>query len=162
MKRILRFGLMSTLLLGTFGCTAESSEKAAADASGDAAAGDARVNSTKPTATRALIPPKAKLVIPSGTLFKVSLIDSLGTDTSLTGDRFLANLSESVVIEGTTVLQRGTQLQGRVVAVEGSGRVKGLAGIQLALTDILQGGRMIAITTETFAATAEPSKTRDG
>ena len=32
MKNLLRFGLMSTLLLATFGCAAESSEKAAADA----------------------------------------------------------------------------------------------------------------------------------
>jgi len=66
------------------------------------------------------------------------------------------------VIDGTTVLQKGTKVRGRVVGVEDSGRVKGLASIQLELTDIMQGDRMIAITTDTFGATADSSKTRDG
>lgn len=131
----------------------------AADAVVDAAAADARVNLA---VTNAYSPAKARLVIPSGTIFQVSLIDPLGTDTNSPGDRFLASLAESVVIDGTTVLQKGTQLRGRVVAVEGSGRVKGLASIRLALTDIVQGDKMVAIKTNTFAATAKATKTRDG
>jgi hypothetical protein len=71
-------------------------------------------------------------------------------------------MAESVVIDGTTVLQKGTKVRGRVVVVEDSGRVTGLASIQLVLTDIMQGDRMIAITTDTFGATADSSKTRDG
>jgi hypothetical protein len=39
--------------------------------------------------------------------------------------------------------------------------VKGVASIRLALTDIMQGSRTVAITTDTFAATAESSTTRD-
>jgi hypothetical protein len=39
--------------------------------------------------------------------------------------------------------------------------VKGVASIRLALTDIIQGSRTVAITTDTFAATAESSTTRD-
>ena len=153
MKNLLQFGLMSTLLLGTFGCAAENSEKAAADA---------RVNSAQEPATRANLPAKARLVIPSGTLLKVSLSDALSTDGNSPGDHFMASLAESVVVDGTTVLQKGTQLRGRVVAVEGSGRVKGRASIQLALTDIMQGDSIVAITTNRFSATAAASKTRDG
>ncbi len=74
----------------------------------------------------------------------------------------MASLTESVVVAGTTVLPKGTQLRGRVVAAEGSGRVKGRASIQLALTDIMQGDKTIAITTARFSATAAASKTRDG
>src|SRR6266581_1444854 len=36
-----------------------------------------------------------------------------------------------------------------------------MASIRLALTDIMQGTKTIAITTDTFAATAESSTTRD-
>lgn len=192
MKNLLQFGLMSTLLLATFGCTAESSEKAAADARVDAAdatarvnaadahvraadarvkaadAGveaanaDARVNSTQTPATRADLASKARLVIPSGTLLKVSLSDALSSDGNSSGDHFMASLAESVVVDGTTILQKGTPLRGRVVAVESSGRVKGLASIELALTDIMQGDRVVAITTNRFSATAAASKTRDG
>ena len=39
--------------------------------------------------------------------------------------------------------------------------MKGLASIRLALTDIMQGNKMIPITTDTFTATAESSTTRD-
>jgi hypothetical protein len=195
MKNTLQFCVMSALLLGMFGCAAESSEKAAADARSQAAdarvdaadasarvnaadahvrAADARVKAADAVVdaaaadarvlgvTNIYSPAKARPVIPSGTILKVSLIDPLGTDTSSPGDRFLASLAESVVINGTTVLPQGTQLRGRVVAVEDSGRVKGLASIRLALTDIMQGDRMVAIKSDTFAATAETSKRRDG
>jgi uncharacterized OsmC-like protein len=199
MRKLLQVGLMSTLLLGTFGCAANSSEKAAADArvqaadarvdaadatarvnaadahvraadarvkaadaGVEAAEADARVNSTQTPATSAYPPAKARLVIPSGTLLKVSLIDALSSDGNSPGDHFMASLAESVVVDGTTVLEKSTQLRGRVVAVEGSGRVKGLASIQLALTDIMQGDRIVAITTNRFVATAAASKTRDG
>jgi hypothetical protein len=200
MKNILRFISISTLLLGTFGCAAESSEEAAADArlqaadarvdaadanarvkaadahvraadarvkaadaGVEAAEADARLKTTTTPAAKATVGlTKAKLLIPSGTQLRVSLIDPLSTDTNSAGDRFLASMVESVVIDGTTVLQKGTKVRGRVVGVEDSGRVKGLASIQLVLTDIMQGDRMIAITTDTFGATADSSKTRDG
>jgi hypothetical protein len=40
--------------------------------------------------------------------------------------------------------------------------VNGLASIHLALTDIMQGDRIVPITTNTLGATADSSKTRDG
>src|SRR6185436_16913847 len=55
----------------------------------------------------------AKTVIPSGTMLKVFLIDAIDSDTSSPGDRFLASLAESVVINGTTLLSRGTKIRGR-------------------------------------------------
>jgi hypothetical protein len=197
MKNLVRFVLISTLLAGVFGCTAQSSDKAAADARVDAAdarvdaadanarvtaadahvkAADARVNAadagveaskadarvkttTTPAAKKAAV--KAKLTIPSGTVLKVSLIDGLSSDGNAAGDRFLASLAEAVVVEGSTLLPKGMKVRGRVIEVEDSGRINGLASIRLALTDIMQGDRTIAITTDTFAATAESSTKRD-
>jgi hypothetical protein len=123
-------------------------------------AADARVKTTTTPAVKAATV-KGRLTIPSGTVLKVLLIDGLGTDTNSTGDHFLASLAEPVVVDGSTILQKGTEVRGRVVAVEDSGRVKGLASIRLALTDIIQGNRSVAVTTDTFSATAESSKTRD-
>jgi hypothetical protein len=197
MKNLVQFVLISTLFVGLLGCTAQSSQEAAADARVNAAdarvdaadadarvkaadahvkAADARVKAAdagvlaseadarvKANSAKAAVAKtaKAKLVIPSGTLLKVSLIDALNTDTNSAGDRFLASLAESVVIDGTTVLQKGTKVRGYVIEVEDSGRVKGRASIRLALTDIMQGNKMVAITTDTFAATADSSQTRD-
>jgi hypothetical protein len=153
MKTLIRFGLLSTLLLGSLGCGAESSEKAAESA--PVRAGGLRV---KP-ADSPYAPARARLVIPSGTLLKVSLTGTLDTGTSSAGERFWASLSEPVVIDGKMVLQEGSLLRGRVVAVEAADRVKGVASIQLALISIVQGDRMVAITTAAFTTTADPSKT---
>jgi hypothetical protein len=190
MKTLARLVSISILLTGAFGCSAESSEKiaadartqaadarvnaadanarvaaadahvTAADANVDAAAADARVKEASKN-TGVFNARQARLVIASGTRLKVSLIDALSSDTSSAGDRFLVSLAESVAVDGTTVLERGTMIRGRVIGVQGSGRVKGRASIRLALTDIMQGSTSVPITTETFSATAESSTTRD-
>jgi hypothetical protein len=197
MKTLIRFVLISTLLVGVFGCSAASSEEVAADArvkaadahvnaadanarvaaadahvkaadarvdaanaGVEASKADARVNTTTtPAAKAAAI--KEKLTIPSGTVLTVLLIDGLGTDTNSAGDRFMASLAEPIVVDGSTLLPKGTKVRGHVIGVEASGRVKGLASIRLALTDIMQGNRMVPVTTNTFTATAESSTTRD-
>jgi hypothetical protein len=140
--------LASTLLLAAVGCTASSS--ADADIRDKATAAP----SPKPRAV-------ARTTIPSGTVLRLSLIDALDTDRSLAGDRFEGSLSESLVVDGATLLPKGTLLRGRVVDVAGAGKVKGLASIHLTLTEIVKGNKSIAITTDTFAAQAEPTKKRD-
>ncbi len=197
MKNLIRFVLISTLLVGVFGCSAASSEEVAADArvkaadarvhaadanarvqaadahvkaadarveatnaEVEASKADARVNTTTTPAAKAAAV-KKRLMIPSGTVLTVLLIDGLSTDTNSAGDRFLASLAEAVVVDGNTLLPIGTKVRGRVIGVEDSGRVKGLASIRLALTDIIQGNRMVAIGTDTFTATAGSSTTRD-
>jgi hypothetical protein len=158
MKTLVKLVLISTLVAGAFGCTSESSEKAAADTRVDTSKPDTRLKTTTPrTAPVASVKP----VIPSGTVLNVLLIDGLATDKNSAGDRFIASLAEPVVVDGRTLLPQGTKIQGRVVGVEGSGRVKGRASIRLALTDIMQGSNAVSITTETFAATAESTTTRD-
>jgi hypothetical protein len=46
-------------------------------------------------------------VIPSGTLLNVNLVVSVDSDKTSAGDLFWANLSEAVMSDGTTVLQKG-------------------------------------------------------
>lgn len=181
---------MSTLSFGVFSCSANSAAETvedaratAADARADAAAADARVKAAdahvraaeaavdaadahvlaakESAVSRSDRATGTRLVIPSGTLLKVSLLDALDTDTSATGDYFMANLSEAVLNDGVTVLEKGSKVRGRVVEVDDAGRVKGRAGIRLVLTDIVQGSRMIPITTDTFSATADSTQKRD-
>jgi len=190
MKTLVKFVLLSTVSLGVFGCSADSTAKdaeearatavdaranaadadarvtaadahvRAADAAVDAADADARVVAGK-TSNSSDTPVNRRVVIPSGTLLKVALIDAVDSNTSSAGDLFLANLSESVLSDGVTLLQKGTQVRGRVVDAEGSGRVKGRASISLKLTEIIQGDRTIAITTDTYSAAAESQQSRD-
>jgi hypothetical protein len=192
MKNLFKFVLISALSAGVLGCSANSTEKDAADARAtaadartkaadadarvvaadahvraadaavDAADADARVaEATGQPAKSSGTAADARFVIPSGTVLKVTLLDTLDSDTSAAGDHFLANLSEAIVSDGATRLEKGTKVRGRVVSVEGAGRVKGRASISLELTDIVQGNRMIPITTGTHSATADSTQKRD-
>ena len=187
MKNPFKFVLISTLLVGGFGCSASAerdyadARDNAADARVDAAnarvaaadayikaadayitAADARLKAAaSPSAKAAVRDGSTKVVIPLGTVLKVSLIDALNSDTSAAGERFQASLAEPVVVNGATLLHKGTKVQGRIIGVEDSGRVKGRPSIRLALSDIAQGDRMVPITTEIVTATAESSTTRD-
>ena len=75
--------------------------------------------------------PERRVVIPSGTRFRVSLIDAVSSDKSRPGDSFMASLAEPIAVDGKTVLEKGTIIHGRVVDAKESGRVKGRATIEL-------------------------------
>jgi hypothetical protein len=145
-----RLCLGSVLLAGAVGCSEPSAVKADADS--------ALVAKTAP---RAPAPVVVAQVIPSGTVLRLSLTDTLDSRDSSAGDRFAGSLAEAVVIDGLTLLPKGTLLHGRVIDAQGSGKVKGRASIRLELTDIVQGARTVNITTEAFAAEADSQQKRD-
>jgi hypothetical protein len=177
-----KLGVTTILLAAAFGCTATTPDQAAenarveaADARADvvdaqarvtaadalvkAAEADARIDAltVRPGETRS----NAR-VIPLGTLLKVSLIDPIDSDTSVAGDHFLASLAEAIVIDGATLLPKGTRVRGRVLNAEGAGKVRGRAAIHLELSDILlPSNRMIPIKTRAFKETADSTQNRD-
>jgi hypothetical protein len=106
--------------------------------------------------------PAPKVTIPAGTRLRVTLIDGVSSNQSSSGDTFMASLAEPVLVNGKTVLAKGTTVLGRVVDVNESGRVKGRASIQLKLTEIVRDNASdVAISTKTFTAVAEATKKRD-
>ena len=106
-------------------------------------------------------PAIAKIVIPEGTRLRIALIDGLSTTRSSPGDQFMASIVEPVVVDGKTVLEKGTKVRGRVTDVSESGRVKGRASIRLVLTDIVRDGKDFPISTKPFIAVAQNTKKRD-
>lgn len=106
--------------------------------------------------------PEPKVTIPAGTRIHVALINGVSSDQSSSGDEFMASLTEPVMVNGKTVLAKGTKVRGRVVDVNESGRVKGRASLQLKLTEIVRdNARDVAISTKTFTAVAQSTKKRD-
>ena len=155
MKTLVGLCLASTLLAAAVGCSGSSS------ADSTEKRDDATTTPAPKARPVAPVAPLAKVMIPSGTILRLSLIDALDSDKSQAGDRFAGNLSENLVVNGATLLPRGTLLHGRVIDAVGSGKVKGLASIRLELTEIVQNKKTVAITTDTFVAQAEPTKARD-
>ena len=98
-----------------------------------------------------------------GTKLRVALLDDVSSDKSRSGDQFFASLTEPVVVEGQTVLAKGTKVRGYVVEAQESGRLHRLASLELKLTEIVRDdGISIGISTRTYTAVAEAAKTHDG
>jgi hypothetical protein len=100
-------------------------------------------------------------VIPTGTELNVILTDPLNSGKNQPGDEFSANLAAPVYVNGATILERGANIQGKVIAAEGSGRVSGKATMTIALTGVMHHGKMVPIVTKDVFAEAESSTKRD-
>jgi len=148
MKNIFYLLLVTTLAVCLIGCNRQPS------ASADSTNGSAAAVPNKQV-------PEAKSVIPAGTRLRVALTNAVSSDKSRPGDSFTGVLAEPVVIDGETLLEKGTQVRGRVVDAKGSGRVKGRAVIQLTLTEIMYEGNSLNISTKPYSAVAESTKKRD-
>jgi hypothetical protein len=106
-------------------------------------------------------PPREIVKIPAGTVLTVAMIDAVGTDTNKAGDEFMASIAEPVVVNGKTVLAKGTKVRGRIETLDEPGRVKGKAALSLVLTQLMGGDKPVAITTQPFAAQAEADTKKD-
>lgn len=70
-------------------------------------------------------PPPAVVVLPIGTSIRVRLDQDLSSKTSQAGDTFQATVADDVVVNGKTVIARGSRADGTVVDAKALGRFKG-------------------------------------
>lgn len=149
--------LIPGILITPIAACSKAPSETSADSTSTAAA-----PAEKPAGLLDKLKPAPKFTIPAGTRLHVALIDGVSSEDSSSGQQFMASLTDPLVIDGKTVLAKGTKVRGRVVDAKESGRVKGRASIQLRLTDIVRdNARNVAIDTKTFSAVAETTKKRD-
>lgn len=94
-------------------------------------------------------------VVRAGNELHVRMADTLDTRQSRAGERFSAILDRDLVVEGDVIARRGSAVEGRVVDVTDSGRVKGRSEIAFTLTSLNAGGRTYRIDTNTIRMQAE-------
>ena len=135
--------------------TSGAASPSASDAA-DSSKGETTAAASKPVADK----PK-RVTVPAGTVLSVALSTSLNSGKNDAGDTFTGNLSEPVVVDGKTVLAKGTKVEGKVVSAEGAGKVKGIGRMSLELTSATVGGKTIALNTKAHSAEAESTKGRD-
>jgi hypothetical protein len=88
--------------------------------------------------------------------------ETISTDTNYAGDTFTASLDRPLVIDGFIIAERGSRVTGRVIQAEKAGRVKGLASLSLALTQLhTTDGQTLNIETAPWSKEGENSKKRD-
>ena len=153
-------GILLTFMgFGMASCSSTSTAPGADSSAAEPASSNVAANAPAPKPEPA---PVVKMVsIPAATAFDVLLDGSLSSDKSSAGDKFEATLAAPLVVDGTTILEKGSRFHGRVVAAEGSGRVKGLASLTLVLTDVVHEGKTTPITTKNWALQADSTKKKD-
>jgi len=103
-----------------------------------------------------------KVTLNSGMLLPVRLVDGLSSERNAPGDAFLATLDKELVVDGFVIAERGARVEGRVVASDPGGKVKGVAGIAVELTRLrTSDGQNVAIRTDSFERHAEPDRGGD-
>lgn len=110
----------------------------------------------------ATLPHRTKLesfTVPPDTPIHVTLDQGLASDQSRPGEHFEATVSESVIMNGTTVIPQGAHAEGLVVDARRSGRIKGRARLQLALESVSVNGQNYGVhTTSSWRAGGDHKK----
>lgn len=107
-------------------------------------------------------PEPHKVTVPSGTLLTVRLGETLSTEKNQPGDQFSAVLDQPLVVDGFVIAERGAKARGRIVELDRSGKVKGLARMAVELTQIhTSDGQNIKVNTAAFNRQAQSTRRKD-
>jgi hypothetical protein len=88
----------------------------------------------------------ASLKLPPGTLLTVRIRSAVSSATCHAGDSFAAVLDEPLVLDGQTVLARGAEVSGKVIAAKASGQFDP-GYLRLRLTGISVSGKPLRLET---------------
>jgi len=94
----------------------------------------------------------AELTLQPGTPLNVRMQSAVSSATSHAGDSFDAVVDEPVIVEGQTVVPRGTKTTGKVVAAKASTGPQDAGYLRLMLTDISIGGKPLTLQTSSVFA----------
>ncbi|MGA2267347.1 MAG: hypothetical protein ABSH44_02655 [Bryobacteraceae bacterium] len=107
-------------------------------------------------------PEPHKVTLNAGMLIPVRLVDGLSSERNAPGDAFIATLDRELVVDGFVIAERGARVEGRVVASDPGGKLKGVAAIAVKLTRLhTSDGQNVAIQTDSFERHAEPASGDD-
>ena len=76
------------------------------------------------------------LLLPAGSSLHVRLQTTLTSKTNKTGDKFTGYVEQPVVANGKTIVPVGSLVDGHIVMVKGSKRIKGVGQMRIVLDDI--------------------------
>src|SRR5258708_39407729 len=81
----------------------------------------------------------ATATLPPGTKLRVRITGRLSSDTAKPGDTFSGTIAQSIVINGKTLFDKGTDVKGEVILANRSGRLSSPGELQLVLTSVSGG-----------------------
>ena len=107
-------------------------------------------------------PEPHRVTLNAGTMIPVRLVDGLTSERNLPGDSFTATLDKELVADGFVIAERGARVEGRVVASDKGGRVRGVSSLAVELVRLnTSDGQKVVIQTDGFERRAEESHRQD-
>jgi hypothetical protein len=107
-------------------------------------------------------PEPHRVTLNAGILIPVRLVDGLTTERNLPGDSFTATLDKELVADGFVIAERGARVEGRVVASDKGGRVRGVSSLAVELVRLhTSDGQTVVIQTDGFERRAEETHRQD-
>ncbi len=100
----------------------------------------------------AAAPSQPYISIPAGTRLVIRMVDTVDSKRHGVGHKFRGQLEGALVINGVTMVPRGTFLYGTVTSASNSGRVAGKAQLAMEFTDIMIDDQLFPIATQALAA----------
>lgn len=97
-------------------------------------------------------------LLPSGTVLRVRLDETIDTKRNRPGDVVHATLSQPVIVAGSTVLPAGTRFTGHVSTADPSGRLKGRAYIGVKLDSFQARGVHTGYPPRAWTAPVRPTR----
>jgi hypothetical protein len=91
-----------------------------------------------------------------GTPITIRLLSTLSSASARTGDTFEGTLDDPIVIEGQTVIRRGSAVTGKVLAAKDSERHHNRGYLRLALISLNVDGKPMTIETASLFIKAGP------
>lgn len=92
------------------------------------------------------------VTLPAGTTLQVTLDQTLASNRNRPGDDFEASLAQPVVLDGRTVIPKGARARGIVVDAQESGRLKGVARLQIELRQVEVGSKSYDLETSSITS----------
>ena len=101
------------------------------------------------------------VIVPAGTAIRVSLDHAISSATSQPGDSFEGTVSQTVVVEGQTVIPAGSRASGTLLDARESGRLTGRAQLKLVLSSIEVNGERYDVNTTSISRWGSDHKKRN-
>src|SRR5262245_44926459 len=101
------------------------------------------------------------MVIPSGTVIPVRMIDSIQSDRNRAGETFVGSLDAPVRVNNQTVLPRGSKAYVRLVSARTAGKLKGRSELRLQLDRVVtpSGTYVVQSNVVEFRGSSQGKKT---
>ena len=109
----------------------------------------------RPTPTYAPAAASRSATIPSGTVLKIRMIDTVDSEVSQLGQTFQASLDDPIMVDGETAVPRGADVVAKLVEDKQSGKISGRTELTLDLVSMRINGRMVDLTTEEVTTASE-------